>query len=78
MSPRNFFRTFSRETGTTPAKFIEDIRLEAARIRLEQGHESLDEIASACGLGSALTLRRIFEKQLGVSPSDYRLRFGMI
>jgi transcriptional regulator GlxA family with amidase domain len=78
MSPRNFFRTFSRETGTTPARFIEDIRLEAARIRLEQGHESLDEIASACGLGSALTLRRIFEKQLGVSPSDYRLRFGMI
>lgn len=78
MSPRNFFRAFSRETGTTPARFIEDIRLEAARIRLEQGHESLDEIASACGLGSALTLRRIFEKQLGISPSGYRLSFGMV
>ena len=77
MSPRNFCRVFARETGTTPARFIEDLRLESARGRLEQGHESLDEVASACGLGSALNLRRLFERNLGVNPSDYRIRFGM-
>lgn len=78
MSVRNFCRVFARETGTTPARFIENLRLETARNRLEQGHESLDEVAAACGLGCALNLRRLFEKHLGVSPSDYRLRFGMI
>lgn len=78
MSPRNFARVFSRETGTSPAKFVEQIRLEAARQRLEQGRESLEEVASACGLGNALNLRRTFEKHLGVAPSEYRARFGMI
>lgn len=78
MSPRNFCRVFVRETGITPARFIEEIRLEAARQHLEQGHESLDEIASVCGLGTSLNLRRAFERNLGVTPSDYRLRFGMI
>lgn len=78
MSPRNFSRVFSRETGISPAKFVEQVRLEAARQRLEQGRESLDEVAWACGLGNALNLRRTFEKHLGVTPSEYRARFGMI
>jgi transcriptional regulator GlxA family with amidase domain len=78
MSVRNFCRVFAKETGSTPARFVEDLRLEAARNRLEQGHESLDEVAFACGFGTALNLRRVFEKHLGVTPSDYRLRFGMI
>ena len=78
MSPRNFARVFSRETGISPGRFVEQIRLEAARQRLEQGRESLEEVASACGLGSALNLRRAFEKHLGVTPSEYRARFGMI
>jgi len=78
MSPRNFARVFSRETGTSPGRFVEEIRLEAARQRLEQGRETLDEVALACGLGSALNLRRSFEKHLGVTPTEYRARFGMI
>jgi len=77
MSPRNFSRVFAQQTGTTPARFVEEIRLEAARGRLEQGEESLDEVAAACGLGSALNLRRLFERQLGVAPSEYRERFGI-
>jgi transcriptional regulator GlxA family with amidase domain len=77
MSVRNFCRVFVKQTGTTPARFIEDIRLEAARSGLEQGHDTLDEVAVACGLGTALNLRRLFEKCLGVTPSDYRLRFGI-
>jgi len=78
MSPRNFTRVFVRQTGMTPARFIEQIRVEAARQRLEQGRETIDGVAAACGLGSALTLRRTFERHLGVTPSEYRTRFGMI
>jgi transcriptional regulator GlxA family with amidase domain len=78
MSPRNFARVFAKQTGTTPARFVEEIRLEAARQRLEQGRETLEQVASACGLGTALTLRRTFERHLGISPSDYRHRFGLI
>jgi len=78
MSPRNFARVFVRQTGLTPARFIEQIRVEAARQRLEQGRETIDGVAAACGLGSALTLRRTFERHLGVTPSEYRARFGMI
>lgn len=78
MSPRNFSRVFAKETGTTPARFVENIRLEAARHRLEQGNESLEQVAMACGLGTALNLRRVFERQLGVSPSEYRDRFKVM
>lgn len=78
MSLRNFCRVFAQETGTTPARFVEELRLEAARHRLEQGRESLDEVAGACGLSTSLNLRRLFERHLGISPSDYRERFGMI
>ncbi len=78
MSPRNFARVFHRQTGTTPARFVEEVRLEAARQRLEQGRETLEAVAAACGLGSALNLRRTFERHLGVTPSEYRERFGSI
>jgi len=78
MSPRNFARVFAQQTGVTPAKFVEQLRVEAARQRLERGRETLEGIASACGLGSALNLRRTFERHLGVNPSEYRERFGMI
>lgn len=77
MSPRNFARIFSKETGIPPARYVELLRVEAARQRLEQGDETMDQVASACGLGTALTLRRTFERQLRVTPSDYRNRFGM-
>ncbi len=77
MSPRNFARVFAKETGIPPARYIELLRVEAAKQRLEQGAETMDQVAAACGMGTALTLRRTFERQLGVSPSDYRDRFGM-
>lgn len=77
MSPRNFARVFVQQTGITPAKFVELIRLEAARVRIEQGREGLETVASVCGFGSALNLRRTFERHLGVSPTVYRERFGL-
>ena len=75
MSPRNFARAFRAEIGTTPARFVERVRVEAARRRLQERRENLDAIARACGFGSAETLRRAFHRSLKVPPADYRRRF---
>lgn len=75
MSPRHFARVFTREVGMTPARFVEEIRVEAARRRLEEADESVAAVAAASGLGTAETLRRAFLRVLGVGPSAYRSRF---
>lgn len=75
MSPRHFGRVFLKEAGSTPARFVEEARLEAARSRLEQGRLGVEEIALATGFGNALGLRRAFERHLQVTPSEYRDRF---
>jgi len=75
MSPRNFSRAFHREVGVTPARFVERVRVEAGRRRLEESTVSIDEIAVGCGFGTAETMRRTFLRVLRVTPSDYRNRF---
>ena len=76
MSPRNFARVFLRETGITPAKYIEKLRLETARRRLEETRLTLDEISNECGVGNADGLRRLFLRHLKTTPSDYRKSFS--
>ena len=76
MSERNFLRVFAREVGCTPAVYVERVRVEAARRALEDGDDGLEQVASACGFGTAETLRRAFVRRLGVTPSDYRRRFA--
>jgi len=76
MSPRNFARVFTRELAATPARYVERARVEAARGWLEDTSAGLDEVASACGFGSAETLRRAFQRLLRVSPSAYRDAFA--
>lgn len=75
MSPRNFTRVFTRETGASPAKYVTEARLAAARQLLEQTNEPLDRIAEKSGFGSSINLRRVFEKQLHLTPGEYRQRF---
>jgi transcriptional regulator GlxA family with amidase domain len=75
MSPRNFARVFTRQVGWTPARFVERLRVEAARRRLEESTAGLDQVAHECGFGSADSLRRSFLRVLRVAPSDYRGRF---
>ena len=75
MSPRNFTRVFTREIGASPARYVAEARLAAARQRLEQTHETLDRIAEQTGFGSSINLRRLFEKQLNLTPGEYRQRF---
>ena len=76
MSPRNFARLFRLEMRKTPAKHVEDLRLEAARRLLESTSRSLEEVAAASGLASAEILRRAFKRRLGVTPGEYRASFG--
>jgi transcriptional regulator GlxA family with amidase domain len=76
MSPRNFARVFVRELGTTPAHYVEQVRLEAARQQLEQTEKSLEGIASSCGFGSAELMRRTFLRLLKITPGRYRDHFG--
>lgn len=75
MSLRSFSRAFNRETGTTPAAYVETLRIERARQRLEGPDEPIDRIAIDCGFGTPETMRRAFARRLGVSPADYRQRF---
>jgi transcriptional regulator GlxA family with amidase domain len=75
MSPRNFARAFLKDTGTTPARFVERLRVEAARRRLEESRDKLEKIASDCGFASIQRLRRSFHRLLQIHPHDYRLRF---
>jgi transcriptional regulator GlxA family with amidase domain len=76
MSPRNFARLFLQEVGKTPARYIEELRLEAARRQIESQAMSFDEVAASCGFASAEILRRVFERRLGVTPRQYRASFG--
>jgi transcriptional regulator GlxA family with amidase domain len=75
MSARHFARAFRDETGVTPARYVERVRLEAARRRLEDTAEPIASIASACGFGTAETMRRVFLRALDVGPAEYRRRF---
>jgi transcriptional regulator GlxA family with amidase domain len=75
MSPRNFARAFVRETETTPARYVEELRLGESRRMLEETDETVDAIAGICGFGSTDSLQRLFIKRLNVTPRDYRARF---
>jgi transcriptional regulator GlxA family with amidase domain len=77
MSPRHFARVFTREVGLTPGQFVEKLRVEAARRRLEESPLGVKAIAADCGFGSADTMRRAFLRTLRVAPLAYRGRFRM-
>lgn len=76
MSPRNFARVYPRETGESPAQVVERMRIEAALRLLESSAESIQRIAHRTGFGDDERMRRAFLKNHGVSPQDYRSRFG--
>jgi transcriptional regulator GlxA family with amidase domain len=76
MSPRHFAREFVAETGVTPARYVEELRVEAARRLLETTRRGVEDVAPACGFGSAETMRRAFLRVVRVSPADYRRRFN--
>jgi transcriptional regulator GlxA family with amidase domain len=75
MSPRNFARVFRKELGQTPARYVERLRVDAARQLLEESAADHGHVARRCGFGSVNSMRRSFLRVLKVAPSDYRKRF---
>lgn len=72
LSPRQFSRAFRRETGETPARAVERLRVEAARLRLQDGAEPVEQIARAVGFIDPERMRRAFVKLHGVPPQAIR------
>ncbi|MFE3324371.1 GlxA family transcriptional regulator [Streptomyces sp. NPDC059176] len=75
LSPRQFARAFRAETGTTPGRYVERVRIEHARRLLEDTVEGVAEISRASGYGTPEAMRRAFVKTLGTAPAEYRRRF---
>lgn len=76
MSVRNFERVFTRETGCTPARYVAQMRVEAARRQLEDTEKSIEQIARSCGFMSADLMRRAFVRSVGTTPARYRSRLS--
>lgn len=74
VSVRHLARLFATELDTTPAKYVEQVRLDHAKSLLDTAH-GVAETARAAGFGSSETMRRTFVARLGISPSQYRARF---
>lgn len=76
MAERTFSRLFRKETGTTPAAFVEMARVNRAKVLLETSGWPLARVAERSGFGSLDALHRAFHKRVGATPGDYRARFG--
>ena len=77
MSERSFQRAFRRETGATPAAYVEGLRVERACIVLQSTSAPVEAVAAECGFGTVETMRRAFHRRLGVGPAAYRSRFRL-
>jgi transcriptional regulator GlxA family with amidase domain len=76
LSLRHFSRRFAAVFGCAPARYVEDLRMSEARRMLSQDGATIQRVAAAVGFASADVFRRAFERRFGLSPSDYRARFG--
>lgn len=77
MSERSFVRRYRAETGTTPARAMERLRVEAARgLLADAPHLPMKRVAARCGFGSEETMRRAFLRVLTTTPQNYRERFA--
>ncbi|MFB6781241.1 GlxA family transcriptional regulator [Streptomyces sp. NPDC056352] len=75
LSPRHFARAFQTETGMTPGRYVDRVRIEHARRLLEDTTDGVAGIARTCGYGTPEAMRRAFIKTLGTAPAEYRRRF---
>jgi transcriptional regulator GlxA family with amidase domain len=76
MSPRNFIRRFKEATGRTPLAYLQSLRIAAARRLLENGRGTIQEISVAVGYDDLMFFRSLFRRHTGLSPTEYRQRFG--
>jgi transcriptional regulator GlxA family with amidase domain len=78
MGPRNFIRRFKAATGRLPGTYLQTLRISAAKELLEQGPISIQEVSTRIGYGDVAFFRRLFKRQTGMTPADYRTRFGQM
>jgi transcriptional regulator GlxA family with amidase domain len=76
-SVRTLIRLFQRELQTTPAKYVENVRIEAACRSIELGGQSMEEVARRTGYQSVDVMRKAFIRRIGISPKDYAQRFSV-
>jgi transcriptional regulator GlxA family with amidase domain len=72
LSPRQFSRAFRSETGQSPAKAVEQLRVEAARVMIEQSRNTMDEVAAETGFADPERMRRAFLRAVGQPPQAIR------
>jgi transcriptional regulator GlxA family with amidase domain len=77
MAPRTFARAYVAKHGRTPGRMVEAMRLEAACRALEETQLPLKSIAADTGYGDEQNLRRVFQRRLSISPTQYRDRFSV-
>ncbi len=75
ISSRHFKRRFKQATGDTPLGYLQQIRIEAAKARLETTREAVNQITWQVGYEDSNSFRRLFKKHTGLSPRSYRERF---
>jgi len=75
LSERHLRRVFLEQTHTTPARFVERVRVETARAMLDHGSATIEAVARRSGFGSPETMRRAFIRVIGIGPAAYRERF---
>lgn len=75
ISPRHFKRRFKKATGEMPLKYLQRIRIDAAKRMLENSQDSIDEITWAVGYQDTSSFCRLFKQHSNLSPSEYRQRF---
>ncbi len=78
ISARSFNRRFRKATGLTPIAYVQHLRVEAAKQRLETTRETVDVVGQAAGYEDPAFFRRVFKRITGLSPSEYRRKFKVI
>ena len=76
MSPRNLLRRFKAATGHLPGEYLQLLRVSAAKDLLERERTSVQQVAAAVGYEDVAFFRSVFKRHTGMTPSDYRSRFG--
>lgn len=78
LTSRTFLRRFEAATGRTPNTYLQLLRVTSARQQLEQTKRSFNEIAWNVGYEDPTAFRKVFQKTMGLSPGEYRRRFGQL
>jgi transcriptional regulator GlxA family with amidase domain len=78
LAERSFVRRFKQATGMSPLEYVHTIRLEEAKQMLEAGDEPVEAVANAVGYEDSGFFGRLFKKKVGLTPAQYRKRFGSL